>query len=62
MYCATALNTSDAEPSDYELTKWHGLYVACDIPGAAKKRNLLKLFAVFSATAWNYSVKFYVFT
>jgi len=30
------------------------------VPGAAKS-NPLKLFAVFSATAWNFSVKFYVF-
>jgi len=30
------------------------------LPGAAKS-NPLKLFAVFSATAWNFSVKFYAF-
>jgi len=32
------------------------------LPGAAKKSNPQKLFAVFSATAWNFCVKFYKFT
>jgi len=31
-----------------------------NLPGEAKT-NPLKLFTVFSATSWNFSVKFYVF-
>jgi len=31
------------------------------IQGAAKKSSPLKFFAVFSATAWNFNLKFYKF-
>ena len=50
---------------DFCLKRKANLLLSCEticftIPGAAKS-NHLKLFAVFSATAWNFNVKFYRF-
>jgi len=37
------------------------LIVDCNVQGAAEKSGPLNVFAVFSATFWDFNMKFYIF-